>query len=148
MHILLSKEEIEKITQLWCLKREFEELFEYKVDMDLYYAAHDSLFKYVKKATSENEQEYLENFVKSYFKMEREIVGDRNALIDIITADAFKQISFINKIRYKKQLKKAQNLCDSVNEFEKDFYDKLNISLLRVENERCAREKGQEMLNV
>ena len=92
-------------------------------------------------------QDYLENFVEEYFKMERIIVTNRNALIDLIKSDWFKDENLISKLKLRKELKYWQKLCDKVNMFEKEFYERTNISLLRIENERWAKEKKQEKEN-
>lgn len=90
------------------------------------------------------DQEYLDEFVEEYFNMERLIVTNRNALVDLIKSDWFKGENLISKIKLKKELKYWQKLCDKVNMFEKEFYERTNISLLRVENERWAKEKKQK----
>ena len=92
-------------------------------------------------------EDYLDNFVEEYFKMERIIVTNRNALIDLIKSDWFKSENLISKLKLRKELKYWQKLCDKVNIFEKEFYERTNISLLRVENERYAKEKKQEKEN-
>ena len=142
--VLMTKEEIEKINQLWCLKRRFEELFEGVEDLDKFCLASARYSLYINKVGLDEEQEYLEDFVKVYFEMEKGIVEKRNMLIDIIQSDAFKQENFIRRIRGKKQLHKAQKMCDNATQFEKEFYETTNISLLRVENERWAKEKSEQ----
>ena len=92
-------------------------------------------------------EDYLDNFVEEYFKMERIIVTNRNALIDLIKSDWFKGENLISRLKLKNELKYWQKLCDKVNIFEKEFYERTNISLLRVENERYAKEKKQEKEN-
>ena len=113
----MSKEEIKKINQLWCLKRRFEELFEAVEDLDKFCLASARYSLYINKVGSDEEQEYLEDFVKAYFEMEKGIVEKRNMLIDIIQSEAFKQENFIRRIRGKKQLNKAQKMCDNANQF-------------------------------
>ena len=92
-------------------------------------------------------EDYLDNFVEEYFKMERIIVTNRNALIDLIKSDWFKGENLISRLKLKNELKYWQKLCDKVNIFEKEFYERTNISLLRIENERWAKEKKQEKEN-
>ena len=144
MKVLMNREEIEKVNQLWCLKRRFEELFESVEDLDKFCLVSAKYSLYINKVFSDEEQEYLEDFVKSYFVMQKSIVERRNMLINIIQSDAFKQENFIRRIRAKKQLRKAQQMCDNANQFEKEFYETANISLLRVENERWAKEKAEK----
>ena len=91
---------------------------------------------------------YLENFVKEYFKLRSVIVDNRNSLIDEIKSESFNQQNFINKLRIKKQLGYWQKLCDNINKFEKEFYERVNISLLRVENERWSREQSENIEQV
>ncbi len=91
-----------------------------------------------------DDQGLLENFVQEYFVLEKQIVDERNDLIDCVQSDEFKNKTLIDRIKIKHKLNKAQKMCDSVNEFEKEFFERTNISLLRVENERWAREKNEK----
>jgi len=141
MKILLGREEIEKINQLCVMKNRLEEYFLDYPNRDLINSICAKIRDY---AIHSGDQEKLEAFVFEYFKLEKIIVDSRNELIDRVQSKEFKEEKFLNRIRIKKELKKAQKLTDKINMFEKEFFERTNISLLRVENERWAKQKQAE----
>lgn len=139
----MKKEELERINQASVMKNQFESYFATKVKPHMYWFVYGQFVEYVSHIGTEVENELLEGFAKDYFQMAGVIVADRNELIERIASESFKNEKFLNKIRIKKDLKSSQQLCDKLNAFEKEFYERTNISLLRVENERCAKEKNE-----
>ena len=121
----------------------YKKFFINKVEDTLFKSIYDKFCLYI---LHYDEQYFLEDFVKEYFKMRGLIVDNRNAMIDGIQSDLFKKETIINKIITRKELKYWQSLCESINKFEKEFYARTNISLLRVENERWAREQKKQTL--
>jgi len=132
---------------LMSLHAQFEKLFQNKIDYELFTSICGKFSLFILKVYTKDSNVFLENFVKEYFVMEKQIVDDRNNLIDYVQSENFKDETLMNKLKIKHKLNKAQNMCERVNLFEKEFYEKVGISLLRVENERCAREKAETKEN-
>ena len=76
--------------------------------------------------------------------MRKQIVADRNASIDYLQSREYHESNMLNRKRAVKQLNREQQMCDRITKFEEEFYERTTISLLRVENERWAREKEEE----
>ena len=125
------------------MHQKLRNMFENKVDDMLLTSISGKLSLYIIFGG----EDYLDNFVEEYFNMERLIVTNRNAFIDLIKSEWFKGENLISRLKLKNELKYWQKLCDKVNMFEKEFYERTNISLLRVENERYAKAKKQEKEN-
>ena len=62
-------------------------------------------------------------------------------IIDYMQSREFHEAGLLSRKRVVKQLNKKQRLCQNIHIFEKEFYERTNISLLKVENERLAKEK-------
>ena len=113
----------------------FKKKFEGKVDENLFNSISTKFTFYICYDT----QETLDSFVEEYFKMRGLIVDNRNAMIEYLQSDEYKLENLVTKSMVKRELNYWQKLCESVNKFEDEFYEKANVSLLRVENERlCA----------
>ena len=121
----------------------FKKLFENSVGDVLETRIHGKLSLYMMHY---EDYDFLENFVKEYFIMREIIVDSRNSMIEYKKSPEYKDETLLNKIIITKELKYWQKLCQNINKFEKEFYKKTNISLLRVENE-VVREKNQESQN-
>ena len=124
--------------ELMYMRDLFKKLFENKVDDVLETRIHGKLSLYVIYC---DDQDLLEDFVKEYFKMRKKIVDIRNNTADYIKSEKYQQIGLISKIKTQIKFNKECNLCENINKFEKEFFQRTNISLLRVENERLAKEQ-------
>lgn len=145
MKILMKQDEINKVSHLWHLKRLFEDLFGDYKNYDLFCSISAYYSAYLLKVGTAEEQEWLEDFVKEYFVMRKQIVDARNASIDYLQSREYHESNMLNRKRALKQLNKEQKMCERINKFEEEFYERTTISLLRVENERGAREKEAEV---
>lgn len=119
----------------------FKKLFENKVGDVLETRIHGKLELYMYHFT---DKDFLENFVKEYFIMRGLIVDNRNAMIEYIQSEDFNKETIITKFLIKKELNYWQKLCENINIFEKEFFERTKISLLRVENERWAKEQTEK----
>lgn len=142
MKILMKQDEINKVSHLWQLKRIFERLFGDYKDYDLFCSISAYYSAYLLKVGTAEEQEWLEDFVKEYFVMRKQIVDARNASIDYLQSREYHESGMLNRRKAEKQLDKEQKMCEKINKFEEEFYERTTISLLCVENERWAREKA------
>ena len=127
-----TKQELQYLSKL------FVKLFENKVDDTLETTTYGKLSLYMYNYV---DHDFLENFVKEYFKLRNKIIYTRNGLMDFMKSVEYKKADLIYKIKIKKEFAKWQKLCENINKFEKEFYNRINISLLAVENERFAKEK-------
>ena len=118
----------------------FKKLFENKVGDVLETRIHGKLSLLYHYA----DQDYLEYFVKEYFVMRALIVDNHNAMIEYIQSEDFNKETIITKFLIKKELNYWQKLCENINIFEKEFFERTKISLLRVENERWAKEQTEK----
>ena len=122
------------------LKKLFKKLFENKIDDVLETRIYGKLSLYMSYS---EDQDFLENFVKEYFIMRNKAVANRNTLINKVESEEHKKSSIFNKIKANKSLNYWQNLCDRLIEFETEFFEITNISILRTENERLDKIKKQ-----
>lgn len=127
--------------ELFDLLDMYKKLFINKVQNNLFTSIYDKFCLYI---FHNDDQELLEDFVKEYFKLRGIVVDNRNTLIDQVQSNRFKTQNFLNRIRIKQNLNYWQKMCDNINKFEREFFKRTNISLLRVENERWAREQGSK----
>ena len=144
MKILMKQDEINKVSHLWHLKRLFEDLFGDYKNYDLFCSISAYYSAYLLKVGTVEEQKWLEDFVKEYFVMRKQIVEERNNSIDYLQSREYHESGLLSRRRAEKDVSKKQKMCEKINKFEKEFYERTTISLLRVENERWAREKAAE----
>ena len=130
--------------ELKYLYNKFELYFKGKVDNGLFTSICGKFGLYIYNAYSKDGEIFLENFVKEYFRMRGGIVDLSDLTYRYIKSSEFKDESIINKIRIKHKLSELQKLCKKISAFEEEFYERTNISLLRVENERWAREQTKK----
>ena len=147
MNVIPGKEVVEQTKQLCILKNKFEDIFCIRVEPNMYWTIHDKFVEYISNVGTEKEQAYLEAFVEDYFDMQRIIVDHRNAMIEYRQSEDYKHENFINKIKVRTELSYWQSLCVDLNQFEEEFYERTNISLLRVENERYNKEQQNKNLD-
>lgn len=127
----------EKIKYLY---EDFKKKFGEKTNGQLYECANQEFRLYRMFIDTVKEQFHLKKFAKEYFQFRNSIIFTRNDLVSFKKSEQYKQDKFINRIRFKRELKKYYKLCNSICEFEEEFYKEMGFSLLKVENERWVEE--------
>lgn len=124
--------------QLIHLRDLFKKLFEDRVDDVLETRVHGKMSLYV---LHHEDRDFLENFVKEYFIMRNKIESNTSSLIKTLVSDEYKKANLMYKIRIRLRLMHWQNLCERVNKFESQFFQKTNISLQGVEEDILYKEQ-------
>ena len=133
------------ITQDQHTLNQIEELYKkyfQNIDDFLGYAkSKGKLSMFIFATHNKNRYEYLIDFVQEYFKMKNNIECHRNNLIETFKSPRSKKVNWFNMIHIRLKITNMNRYCKLFNKFEDEFYKKLGVSLLVVENERCVREQ-------
>ena len=124
--------------QLTYLRDLFRKLFEDRVDDILETTIYGKFGLYIRYY---DDRDFLENFVKEYFIMRNKIETNTSSLIKFMMSDEYKKANLMYKIRIRLRLMHWQNLCERVNKFESQFFQKTNISLQGVEQDILYKEQ-------
>ena len=137
-----------QITKDQIILNQIEDLYKrYFQNIDDFWGYGKSMGKlsvFVFATHNSNRYEYLNDFVKEYYKMKNQIIVSRNDLIDKAKSEGFKKEKWLNKISVRLKIFNKNKYCKLFNKFEDEFYKKLGVSLLTIENEICAREQGEK----
>jgi len=120
---------------------EFKQMFKEKSYCELYSLTNDELFLYRLCVGTTKEERHLKSFAKVYYQFRNVIINTRNDLVSLKNSEEYKKKKLLNKIRFNKDVKKYQKLCNKVCEFEQLFFNLMGFSLLKVENERWVEEQ-------
>ena len=93
---------------------------------------------------NKNRYRYLDDFAKEYYEMKNQTITFRNNLIDKVKSQDYKKEKWFDKIVAKINLNRANKYCQLFSKFEDTFYNKLGVSLLKIENERLAKEQREK----
>ena len=128
------------------LYENFKSYFDnYTIQGIAYYAEEEAghyLWDMTKEGKIDRSSELIEMFAKEYFIMRGEILSKNLEMADMINSDEFRDWKFLVKLRYKRESKKWRKLAENTDFFENEFYEKTNINLIDVENERYAKENN------
>lgn len=129
-----KKQEIEYLSQLFC------KLFKDKVEVALFRSIYRKLafYKY------NDNQELFQDFVQEYLKLRNSIVSSREDLAEFVKSADYKDSNLIYKLRLKRKSSKVEKLFKSICIFEREFYQRTNISILKEEQ---VNKKQSESLN-
>ena len=122
----------------------YKRYFQHIDDFWGYAKSMGKLSVFVFATYNKNRYEYLTDFVKEYYKMKNQIIFSRNDLIDKVKSEGFKKEKWLNKISIRLKIFNKNKYCKLFDKFEEEFFNRLGVSLLAVENERLAKEQSEK----